>query len=105
MREPIHQHGTLEAIVRAEAERLGWHARTENRDIDPLEPGLCGPKPDPGRGDVVLWKDEGDGTTFEYRLPEQPEDIIGDIRSIIRADRQARDRLSNPARAARPLEV
>jgi len=105
MREPIHHHGTLEAIVRAEAERLGWHARIENQDVDPLEPGLLGPRPDPGRGDVVLWRESGDGTTFEYRLPEHPEDIIDDIRSIIRADRQARDRLSNPARAARPLEV
>ncbi len=105
MREPIHQHGTLEAMVRAEAERLGWRARTSNHDVDPLEPGLCGPKHDPGRGDVVLWREEGDGVTFEYRLPEQPEDVIDDVRSIIRADRKERDRLLDPARAARPLEV
>lgn len=105
MREQLHQHGTLEAMVRAEAERHGWHAKVDNRDIDPLEPGPFGPRPDPGRGDVVLWKDEGDGMTFEYHLPEYPEDVVGDVRSIIRADRQARDRLLDPARAARPLEV
>lgn len=105
MRERVYQHGTLEAMVRAEAERHGWHARTSNPDVDPLEPGLCGPRPDPGRGDVVLWRDEGDGVTFEYRLPEYPEDVLADVRSIIRADRQERDRLLDPARAARPLEV
>lgn len=105
MNSGIQHHGTLERLIVAEAERFGWTARVENQDVDPMDPGVFGPRPCPGRGDVILSRYEGDGVSFEYELPEDPDDIRNTIRQLIAADKQERDRRANPKGASSPLEV
>ncbi len=71
MQSGIQQHGTLEQFVKDEARRWGYEVEFSNQDIDPLA-GTLTPKPDWGRGDVVLVKGT-DSTQFEYKLPEERE--------------------------------
>ena len=76
--------------MRMEAERHGWKAKASNLDVDPFSLPFPN-RPDPGRGDITLEK-SGRNVTFEYRLPEYPDDIVSTVRDIIKANTQIEER-------------
>jgi len=69
--------------VRAEAERWGWKAKANRNSEDPFS--------DDGTGFVTLERN-GDVVGFEYGLPEEPDDMIWQLRVIIKADGVDRQR-------------
>ncbi len=73
----IQKHDSLAHLVRNEAERWGWRAEVHNARHIPSE--------DDGTGTVVLTRD-GDAVQFEYGLPEEPDEMIAQVRVIIKAD-------------------
>jgi len=105
MNSGIQNHGNLERLVKQEAERYSWKVRIENQDVDPYHEGPFGPKPCPGRGDVVLEPLAGDAVTFEYELPEDPDAIVEQVRSLIGADQIERDRRKAPDRFNEPVQI
>lgn len=105
MRSGIQSHDAIARIVREEAERYGWRGTTENVGVDPHERYFGSPKPVPWRGDVKVSHDgTGASVMFEYGLPEDEQEMRDQIRRVIRADLQDRERRSKP-RAAGPIEV
>jgi hypothetical protein len=90
MREAIYQHGSIERWAKDCARRLGWDAEIRNCDVDPLAGRLYQPAA-PGRGDLVISHD-GHGASFEYELPEDPDNIKATIEQIVKGHQQDANR-------------
>lgn len=79
----IQKHGSIERLCKSEADKHGWKATVRRTGTMPWD--------DDGSGVVVLERN-GDAVSFEYGLPESAEDIVWQIRAIIRADKADKDR-------------
>lgn len=79
----IQKHGNIERLCMSEAERYGWKATVRRTGEMPWD--------DDGSGVVVLERN-GDVVSFEYELPEEPEDLEWQIRAIIKADKVDKER-------------
>ena len=89
----IDRHGTLELMVRGEAERHGCRATVQDQDIDITATEDRGyTVREPGRGTIVLEHD-GDRIALEYWLPEDEEELRRTVQSTLRGDDIERARL------------